>query len=175
LFFRSQKEIAVQELATTDLVKVGTPVLTGLIGASLGALTRRWWETRVLQGIEHDSTFVACDWHGHFDQEGEDKEGNAWPRTNLVMKLKARWKRVSGTISYDKVTLECSGGFYQTRILTLHYWTKQPGRLQSGVFLFRLFGTATELEGHFAGYGPETEGLVHGSVSLQKMPPVVRA
>jgi hypothetical protein len=153
-------------------------IVSGAIGGTAGALValgvRRWWEVRLLFAREA-SALVAAVWTGTFEQAvSQNPPGPAQPRvvvTELTLSLRPRWPMVVGTISYrGDADLRCSGGFFQDRILMLHYWTEEPTVLQHGVMVLRLVAAGTKLVGHFVGYGPATEGLVTGNVDLTKKP-----
>jgi hypothetical protein len=152
---------------TTILLRVGLPVLTSFVGVAIGAVSRRWWETRIFSAVT-EADLVAHNWEGTFQQEGKNADGQLWQVVKLKLTLTSRWKRVSGTIHYGNETLHCSGGFFQNRVLTLHYWSPERGRLQSGMLILHLPGMASKLSGYFAGYGPESDRLVNGSVTVAK-------
>ena len=143
-------------------------VLIGILSASSGVgaafLTRRWWETRLMV-VTSEAKFVDSDWSGTFTQ-GRNRKAE---ETILTASLKAKWKRVSGTLTYDSEEIRCSGGFFQSRVLTLHYWTSNPGVLQHGSIVVRLSDLSDKLDGYFVGHGPTKEGLIHGSVLLERV------
>lgn len=149
--------------------KLAFSVVSGAIGGTVGALVatyaQRWWETRLLFA-RSDARDVDGTWDGTFTQE--QPKATSEP---IVIKITLRsqwWRRVTGTIEYEGTKLHCTGGFFQSRILMLHYWTSKRAVLQHGVATVNLSSDANKLTGLFIGYGPQTEALIHGAISVNR-------
>lgn len=143
-------------------------VVSGAAGGTVGALvatnTQRWWETRLLFA-RSEAKDVEGTWTGTFTQ-GQESEATT---TEITLNLSSQWwRRVTGTIDYGTSTIHCSGGFFQHRILMLHYWTSERAVLQHGTITARFSSDAKCLDGLFVGYGPETEKLVNGSITVTR-------
>ena len=66
-----------------------------------------------------------------------------------------------GTVDFDingrHFKLDCKGGFYEDRILTLQYRNTESDVRQHGFIMVQLSANGRSLRGKFAGYGSEAE------------------
>jgi hypothetical protein len=137
-------------------------IASGTLGVLAALLARRWWETRLLIATS-DAQFAASAWKGYYSQEVDGVE----MKIPVTADLRAKWKRVHGNFHAD-AEFKCSGGFFENRILTLHYWVTEPGVLRHGTLMMRLHSDAKRLQGFFVGYGSHTEKLVHGTIYMER-------
>jgi hypothetical protein len=74
-----------------------------------------------------------------------------------------------GTVDFDingrHFKLDCKGGSYEDRILTLQYRNTER---DVGFIMVQLSANGRSLMGKFAGYGSEAESIVSGDAKLER-------
>lgn len=83
-------------------------------------------------------------------------------------------KTVSGRFTFDHpkrgtTTLLMKGGFYNERFLKMEYYNESPHIVQFGIFILELSSDALSLRGRFLGFGADSEMLVAGIITADKI------
>ena len=85
-------------------------------------------------------------------------------------------KKVIGTGEHSGVLagtpyamhLRIVGGFLHSKFLRLEYDPRDASKLQFGSVLLELGNNADQITGRYLGFGPYTNGMVWGTISLKK-------
>lgn len=98
----------------------------------------------------------------------------------LEIEFRAFWKFLKGTATLDygrisahkrseSADLDFRGSFLSEEFVLFNYSNRNAGVRQFGAFVGRLSPTGLELNGLFCGYGPLSQELVGGQVTLKKI------
>jgi hypothetical protein len=68
----------------------------------------------------------------------------------------------------QRIELEITGKFVDDSTISLEFNDKDPSVLRCGVIVFRVSPDTRRLNGTFAGFVPEMEVLMHGTIDLEK-------
>jgi len=85
----------------------------------------------------------------------------------LVGDMSASFKSGDEAFEYD---FNLKGSVFHDRLLRIDYIDKVQSSIHFGVMMFMLDGFGRSLKGHFVAYGVQTEEIITGVVSLEKMP-----
>jgi hypothetical protein len=137
----------------------------GAAGGFATFLIQYWWEVKFFFN-KNPAKVAHGKWIGKYIQDTTN--GTEAEIIPLEITLGTKLNVLSGEIKYQDTNLGCSGGFFDPRILTLHYWTKAEGSRQHGVLVLNLDGSGKIFTGYFLGYSPEDSKLIKGSVEIIK-------
>lgn len=159
------------ELANPDIVGALIGAAASLLTAIVTVALSRWLgdrDLKVLGGSTRSN--VEGRWTGHFDQP---TPAPGFPgHVDLKAEFQLKRKRVVGTVDFDingrHFKLDCKGGFYEDRILTLQYRNTESDVRQHGIIMVQLSANGRSLTGKFTGYGSETESIVSGDAKLER-------
>lgn len=159
------------ELANPDIVGALIGAAASLLTAIVTVALSRWLgdrDLKVLGGSTRSN--VEGRWTGHFDQP---TPAPGFPgHVDLKAEFQLKRKRVVGAVDFDingrHFKLDCKGGFYEDRILTLHYRNTESEVRQHGIIMVQLSANGRSLTGKFTGYGSETESIVSGDAKLER-------
>jgi hypothetical protein len=159
------------ELANPDIVGALIGGVASVLAAIVAVALSRWLgdrDLKVLGGSTRSN--VEGRWTGHFDQP---TPAPGFPvHVDLEAEFQLKRKRVVGTVDFDingrHFKLDCKGGFYEDRILTLQYRNTERDVRQHGFIMVQLSANGRSLMGKFAGYGSEAESIVSGDAKLER-------
>ena len=140
----------------------------GIIIGTIGAvIVKTFVENRFLSKVSKNRKGnLQNRWKGQVTQADSDN-------FEFEMTLQVRRRKISGTgiirgVPDKLVVLE--GGYRNDRFLKMDYHNQNKGIIQFGSFIFELSANNSELNGEFLGFGPNTQKIISGKVSLTKQP-----